>query len=216
MLCSRGGDDLARGAPVPDLTELFQHIGYGAIFVVVLLGNAGVPAPEESVLVLGGYLASQGRLHLPLVILVGIASASVGDNLGFWAGQYYGRRLLDRLPLSAERKAKYERIMVRHAAWAVFVARFIPGLRTVAGPLAGIVGVRHMKFFIANLLGAIVYVPCPVLAGYGIGYGLGEHIEKLRRLTGDFERVAMVAVLVALVLVWIRWQRRAGRRPAAG
>lgn len=201
---------------MPDLTELFQHIGYGAILVVVLLGNAGVPAPEESVLVLGGYLASQGRLHLPLVILVGIASASVGDNLGFWAGQYYGRRLLDRLPLSAERKTKYERTMVRHAAWAVFGARFIPGLRTVAGPLAGIVGVTHMKFFIANLLGAIVYVPCPVLAGYGIGYGLGEHIEKLRRLTGDFERVAVVAVLVALVLVWIRWQRRAGRRPAAG
>ncbi len=107
---------------MPDLTELFQHIGYGAIFVVVLLGNAGVPAPEESVLVLGGYLASQGRLHLPLVILVGIASASVGDNLGFWAGQHYGRRLLERLPLSAERKAKYERIMVKHSAWAVFVA----------------------------------------------------------------------------------------------
>src|SRR3989475_623135 len=46
VLSSR--DVLARGAPVPDLTELFQHIGYGAIFVVVLLGNAGVPAPEES------------------------------------------------------------------------------------------------------------------------------------------------------------------------
>jgi membrane protein DedA with SNARE-associated domain len=199
---------------VPDLTELFQHIGYGAIFVVVLLGNAGVPAPEESVLVLGGYLASQGRLHLPLVILVGIVSASFGDNLGFWAGQHYGRRLLDRLPLSPERKAKYERIMVKHSAWAVFVARFIPGLRTIAGPLAGIVGVTHTKFFVANLLGAIFYVPCPVLAGYGIGYGLGDHIEKLRRLAGGFERVAVVAVLLALVLVWIRWQRRAGR--AAG
>jgi membrane protein DedA with SNARE-associated domain len=214
VLSSR--DVLARGAPVPDLTELFQHIGYGAIFVVVLLGNAGVPAPEESVLVLGGYLASQGRLHLPLVILVGIASASFGDNLGFWAGHHYGRRLLDRLPLSAERKAKYEQTMVRHSAWAVFVARFIPGLRTVAGPLAGIVGMPHMRFFIANLLGAIVYVPCAVLAGYGIGYGLGEHIEKLRKLAGGFERVAVMAVLIALVLVWIRWQRRAGRPRAAG
>jgi membrane protein DedA with SNARE-associated domain len=201
---------------VPSLTELFQHIGYGAIFLVVLLGNAGVPAPEESVLVLGGYLASQGRLDLLLVILVGIASASVGDNLGFVAGHHYGRRLLDRLPLSAERKAKYERIMVRHAAWAVFVARFVPGLRTIAGPLAGIVGVSHIKFFVANLLGAIFYVPWPVLAGYGIGYGLGEHIERLRRMAGGFERVAAVALLAALVIVWIRWQRRAGRARVSG
>jgi membrane protein DedA with SNARE-associated domain len=199
---------------VPSLTELFQHVGYGAIFLVVLLGNAGVPVPEESVLVLGGYLASQGRLHLLLVILVGIASASAGDNLGFLAGHHYGRRLLERLPLSAERKAKYEQTMVRHAAWAVFAARFVPGFRTIAGPLAGIVGVSHTKFFVANLLGAIFYVPCPVLAGYGIGYGLGERIERLRRLTGGFERVAVVVVLAALVLIWIRWQRRAAR--AAG
>jgi membrane protein DedA with SNARE-associated domain len=214
VLSSR--DVLAREHPVPSLTELFQHVGYGAIFLVVVLGNAGVPAPEESVLVLGGYLASQGRLHLLLVILVGIASASVGDNLGFWAGHHYGRRLLRRLPLSPERKAKYEQIMVRHAAWAVFVARFIPGLRTIAGPLAGIVGVSHIKFFVANLLGAIFYVPCPVLAGYGIGYGLGEHIEKLRRMAGGLERVAAVAILAALVIVWIMWQRRAGRARVAG
>ena len=52
---------------------------------------------------------------------------------------------------------------------------------------------------------------CPVLAGYGIGYGLGDHIEKLRRLAGGFERVAVAAVLAALVVIWIRWQRRAGR-----
>jgi len=77
---------------VLDLSHLFQHMGYAAILVIVLLGNAGVPAPEESVLVLGGYLAWHGRLHLPLVILVGVVSASLGDNLGFWAGRRYAQR----------------------------------------------------------------------------------------------------------------------------
>jgi hypothetical protein len=63
---------------VLDPSHLFQHVGYAAIVVIVLLGNAGVPAPEESVLVLGGYLAWHGHLHLPLVILVGVVSASLG------------------------------------------------------------------------------------------------------------------------------------------
>ena len=77
---------------VLDPSHLFQHLGYAAILVIVLLGNAGVPATEESVLVLGGYLAWHGRLHPPLVIIVGVVSASLGDNLGFWAGRRYAQR----------------------------------------------------------------------------------------------------------------------------
>jgi len=204
------------GAAVPSLAELFQHIGYAAIFVVVIIGNAGVPAPEESVLVLGGYLAWQGDLRIALVILVGIVSASAGDNLGYLAGRHYGQPLLERLPLPRKRIARFREIMVRHAGWAVFAARFVPGFRTVAGPLAGVVVVRHGRFFVSNLLGAIAYVPCPVLAGYAIGYGLGNRIEKLRRLAGDFERLLAVAVLAALVLAWLMWQRRRGRRRSAG
>jgi len=75
-----------------DPSHLFRHVGYAAILVIVLLGNAGVPATEESVLVLGGYLAWHGRLHPPLVIIVGVVSASLGDNLGFWAGRRYAQR----------------------------------------------------------------------------------------------------------------------------
>src|SRR5215470_6951844 len=77
------------GVVVLDLGHLFQHFGYAAILVVVLLGNMGFPAPEESVLVLGGYLSWQHRLHLPLVMLVGIVSACLGDNIGYWLGRRY-------------------------------------------------------------------------------------------------------------------------------
>ena len=61
-----------RAPAVLDPSHLFQHLGYAAILVIFLLGNAGVPAPGESVLVLGGYLSWHERLHLPLVILVGV------------------------------------------------------------------------------------------------------------------------------------------------
>ena len=198
---------------VLDLSHLFQHLGYAAILVVVLLGNAGVPAPEESVLVLGGYLAWQGRLDLPLVILVGIISASLGDNLGFWAGRRYGQRAIARLPLPQARLAQAQSLITRYGARAVFFSRFVAGFRTAAGPLAGAGGLAPLRFFIANLLGAVCYVPWPVLAGYGAGYGLGNWIEKLRGKFGLKEDLALFAVIVVVagLVFLVKWWSRTRR-----
>jgi membrane-associated protein len=118
------------------------------------------------------------------VILVGVVSANLGDNLGFWAGRHYGPRAVARLPLPPARLAQAQELIARYGARAVFAARFVPGLRTVAGPLAGSGGLPPLRFFCANLVGAICYVPWPVLAGYGVGYGLGDWIERLRRAAG--------------------------------
>jgi membrane protein DedA with SNARE-associated domain len=202
---------------VLDPSHLFQHLGYAAILVVVLLGNAGVPAPEESVLMLGGYLAWHGRLDLPLVIIVGVISASLGDNLGFWAGRRYGQRAIARLPLPRARVAQAQGLVTRYGARAVFFARFVPGLRTVAGPLAGAGGLPPLRFFTVNLLGAVCYVPWPVLAGYGVGYGLGGWVERLREKVGLKEDVALFAAILAvagaafIVMAWIH-DRRAARQ----
>jgi membrane protein DedA with SNARE-associated domain len=202
---------------VLDPSHLFQHLGYAAILVVVLLGNAGVPAPEESVLVLGGYLAWHGRLDLPLVIIVGVVSASLGDNLGFWAGRRYGQRAIARLPLPRARVAQAQGFLTRYGARAVFFSRFVAGLRTVAGPLAGAGGLPPLRFFTANLLGAVCYVPWPVLAGYGVGYGLGGRIEKLRERFGLKEDLALFAAILAvagaafIVMAWTR-ARQAARQ----
>lgn len=199
-----------------DPNHLFQHFGYAAILVIVLLGNAGVPAPEESVLVLGGYLAWQGRLHLPLVILVGIVSASLGDNLGFWAGRHFGQRAIDRLPLPRARVAQARALIARHGAWAVFAARFVPGLRTVAGPLAGTGGLPPLRFLVANLLGAVCYVPWPVLVGYGVGYGVGDWIETLRKkmkLEEDLIFFAVVVLVTGGIVALRAWRQSRAEPP---
>ena len=81
---------------MPELGHLIKHWGYLAIFVFVVLGNLGVPVPEESILVLAGYLVWQGDLRLPLVLLVGMLSAIAGDNLGYWLGRRYGQAAIAR------------------------------------------------------------------------------------------------------------------------
>jgi membrane protein DedA with SNARE-associated domain len=198
---------------MPDLTRLIDAWGYVAIFLIVVLGNVGLPVPEETVLTVGGYLAWRGQLRFPIVVLVAIASAITGDNIGYWLGRSYGQRALDRLTAAAPAQAARARaFVVRHGALAVFAARFVTGLRFMAGPLAGSTGLSPWRFFTANLLGAVVYAPVVVGAGYAVGHGLGDSIERLRRGAGDAERVVLTLLALAAVGGWIVLARRARRR----
>ena len=182
-----------------DLPQLIGHWGYIAIFVVVVLGNVGLPLPEETVLALAGYLVWRGDLRLSAVVAVGVVSAVLGDNLGYWLGRRYGRAALPRYARwvlgHPERLQAMEAFVARRGPFAVFAARFIPGIRFMAGPLAGGLGLRFLPFLAANVSGAVVYVPVAVAAGYAIGYGFGEYVERLHRIVGQVELVVLTVAL---------------------
>ncbi|HXJ80924.1 MAG TPA: DedA family protein [Candidatus Methylomirabilis sp.] len=186
-----------------DLPELIGHWGYIAIFVVVVLGNVGLPLPEETVLAVAGYLVWRGDLNLAAVLAVGVVSAVVGDNLGYWLGRRYGRTALPRYARwvlgHPERLESMEAFVERRGPFAVFVARFIPGIRFMAGPLAGGLGLGFMPFFAANVLGALVYVPVAVAGGYVIGYGLGDYVERVRRVAGQVEYLVLLVALASAI-----------------
>ena len=197
---------------MPDLTGLINTWGYVAISLVVVFGNIGLPVPEETVLVVTGYFVWVGRLRWPPLLAVGIASAVIGDNIGYWIGRRFGQAGLKRLAprLGIERLARAERFIASYGVLAVFVARFVAGLRVLAGPLAGAMGLPFGRFFLANLCGAVLFVPYAVGIGYAIGYGLGPYVERAHQVLGGVERVALilVAVLVAWFLVrHILWPR---------
>jgi membrane protein DedA with SNARE-associated domain len=195
---------------VPDLSALLEHWRYPAIFAVVILGNIGLPVPEETVLALGGFLAQRGELHLPTVIAVGVLAAIVGDNIGYWLGRRYGRKALERygrhIWIGPDRLEKVSALIARYGGFAVFAARFVVGARFLAGPVAGVMGMPPRTFIVANTLGALVYVPYAVGLGYAVSYGAGHIIE---RFVGGAERVIVVAIaLVALAFIVERLLRR--------
>jgi len=78
------------------MIPLLDHWGYLGIFLAVVLGNVGLPVPEETVLAMAGYAASRGVLHLPVILVIGVVSAVAGDNIGYWLGHRYGRRAIER------------------------------------------------------------------------------------------------------------------------
>src|SRR5216684_2215866 len=138
-----------------DVSGLVAHWGYLAVFVIVVLGNVGVPVPEETALLAAGYLVWRGDLRWSLVLTVGIVSAVAGDNVGYWIGRRYGPGVLERfrrlIGISPPRFQSMRSFIVRWGSLGVFVARFLAGLRFLAGPLAGAVGLHFSAFMTANV-----------------------------------------------------------------
>src|SRR5262245_29716467 len=91
----------APNAAMPDASAVLEHWGYAGIVLAVLLGNIGLPLPEETTLAVAGYAAARGELHLPTLLAVSVISAVVGDNIGYWVGRRYGRRAIERYGRSA-------------------------------------------------------------------------------------------------------------------
>jgi len=193
------------------LEGLFARYGYWIVAAGLLLENAGVPVPGETTLLLAGFLAySRHELYPPYVILVGIAAATLGDNIGYLIGCRFGRPLLYRyrrvLHIPAGTIARAERLFERRGAPAVFFARFITGFRVVAGPLAGILHMHWPRFAVFNFFGAAVWVTAVVAAGYFFG----SKFETLLRWFGRSGTVLLIAAIIAIVVLWWRRRRSAG------
>src|SRR5438128_3670867 len=140
------------------LRDYLAHYGYWAVAAALLLENAGLPVPGETVLLLASFLAfSEHRLHLAYIIVVGVCAATAGDNVGFAVGYYGGRRLLERyrktLHIRPAAIARGEDLLAHYGAIAVFFARFIAGMRVIAGPMAGVLRMHWRKFVLFNFLG---------------------------------------------------------------
>lgn len=182
--------------------------GYLFIGGTVMLGNIGVPVPEETILLVGGYLAAKGMLSLWGLIPMAIVSATGGDSLGYWLGNRAGRRLLLRygaaLGATRQRLERAEKFFERYGPWTIFLSRFVGGLRFMAGPMAGAFGMTFSRFFRYNLAGAVIYCPAIVLIGYVSApyFDQAVHLIALANWT-----LAMLILVGGLALVgWLLWR----------
>lgn len=190
---------------------LSSKLGY-LLPAIIGLESMGVPSPGETALVLGAVLASQGKLQIWLVILIGIASAIAGDNLGYLLGRRFGREVfVARGPLQAHRRravAYGDRFFERHGPKTVFLARWIALVRFAAAWLAGINRMRFPQFFFWNALGGTTWG-----ITYGlVGYFAGEAGAGVLAKFGIAGAIVLGVMLVgSIVLVVVRERRRAAR-----
>jgi membrane protein DedA with SNARE-associated domain len=198
------------------LISVSSSLGY-LLPAVIGLESMGVPSPGETALVLAAVLASQGKLQIWLVILIGVCSAIIGDNIGYWLGRKVGREVLEAPgPLYRRRRMLIsvgDRFFERHGPKAVFFGRWIALVRVAAAWLAGINHMRFREFFFWNALGGITWGIAFGLAGY---YGGHEAARVISRFGVIAAVVLGVALVVGLGVLRLREQRTArSHRPAA-
>lgn len=188
------------------LISLPGQLGYLILFAFVTMESAGVPVPGETALLAAGALARHGDFHIELVILVAATAAIVGDNIGYLIGRTGGRRLLERPgPFERERRELLRRgepFFQRHGPKAVFLGRWIAGLRIAAAWLAGINRMPWPVFAFWNAAGGIVWAASVGLLAYYAGPA-AERVFKVLGVAG----VATAGVLVIAVLTWRRLRR---------
>ena len=191
------------------LSEFYARYGYWVIFFGVMLENAGLPLPGETILLFAGFLAFHGKIELLPAILIAVVGATIGDSLGFWLGRYGGTRLVNRfvrrIPWVAKRYDDAHRLFLKYGQWAVFTARFIAGLRVFAGILAGILLMPYWRFLIFNFTGAV----CWAMAIGTIGYMFGSNWDRLVELFAQLNWITLVIVGIgAVALLLFRLIRR--------
>ena len=207
---------LGSGPPVlpgflAPLGSPLEHYGLWAIALLVLVEDFGIPVPGETVLIAGAVFAGAGRLNIVAVGVVGFIAAVSGDNIGYAIGRFGGRALVERwgmyVFLTEERLDKAERFFARHGGKIIVVARFIVGLRQANGIIAGITGMRWLRFLAFNALGAALWVGTWV----SVGYFAGQHITTVYDAITNYSLYAAIAAVV-LIAGWLLLHLRKRRR----
>jgi membrane-associated protein len=171
----------------------------------------GIPVPGETALIAAALLAHDGQLEIVPLIIIASAAAIIGDNVGFAIGRHGGRRLFERPGPFLDHRLRVlelgEPFFARHGPKAVFLGRWVSGLRIASSWLAGMNRMSWPTFLFWNALGGIAWATGISLAVYAAG----DVAEKVIAIGGPIAAVLFVVALASL-LVWRRRRQRAAER----
>jgi membrane protein DedA with SNARE-associated domain len=203
---------------MPDFTDALLRHSQIVIFLYVFAEQIGVPLPAVPALLAMGAFAAAGRLNLPLALVVSVVASVLADSIWYVIGRMRGAsvlRLLCKITLEPDSCVRRtEDLFLRYGVRSLLIAKFVPGLNTVAPPLAGVVGVGVPRFVSYSAIAALLWAG----AWGGLGYVAGDAIERVVAQSGRVGTVTVWIVVIGLALyVVAKWiQRRLFLRTLRG
>ncbi len=196
------------------IVGVVDKMGYLGIVAAMFLESSFFPFPSELILPPAGYLASQGKMELWAVVLLGTLGSILGAGFNYWISLALGRPLILRLGrylgLTERAYLRAEEFFRRHGEISTFVGRLIPGLRQYISLPAGLAHMSIPRFIGFTGLGAGIWASVLSLVGYFIGNNQELVAKSLHRVT--IYMGIGVAVLVIAYLIW--YKRR--KEPSVG
>jgi membrane protein DedA with SNARE-associated domain len=208
MHSSESSSDLMDYLAIQILAFIKAHPGWTALVIcITAFGESFVFLsllfPGTAILIASGTLIAAGILHPIAPMVAGVAGAVFGDAVSFWLGQKFGPWLPEMWPFRGhpERLTRGIHFFERYGGSSVFIGRFFGPLRAIVPLTAGMLHMPTSRFYLANVLSAIIWVPALVLSGYL----LAQSLEPENLATKIFY-VTLVAAVLTLLIPWIQRQ----------
>ena len=192
------------------LIRFLLHHGYSVLFLWVLLEQGGLPIPSIPLLLAAGALAGAGKMSLTIAFLLPIIAATIGDMCWYELGRRRGGRILNlicRISLEPDSCARRtEEMYARHGAKSLLFAKFVPGLATVAPPLAGVFRMRWPRFLAFDLLGSATWSGALV----GLGFVFSSQLEQVANYLVQMGEILIVLLAggLASYIAYKYYERR--------
>jgi len=191
-------------------SQFLINNGLPLVFGAVFVEQMGLPLPALPWLLAAGALSAEGKFNLPLGLGVTVLACLAADAFWFYLGRYRGNQVLGLLcrislePDSCVRRT--QNVFTKYGLRGVLVAKFIPGMSTVAPPLAGMSGTSAGRFLLADGIGSLLYGGCLL----GFGYLFSHQVEQIgaafARIGGS--ALGLAVGLAALYVAYKFWQRQ--------
>jgi membrane protein DedA with SNARE-associated domain len=202
---------------IDQLLKLNPWVALALVFLLPALEASvflGFVLPGETAVVVGGFLAYEGKLPLLLVLVVACAGAIIGDSAGYEVGHRWGDALLEKAPKRFVKPAHIEQgkqMINRLGGRAVFAGRWTAVLRALVPSLCGTSGMRYRSFLLWNALGGVTWATAFTLVGYlaGTAWKQAEHYTNVV----SYALFGAAVVAVAGIILWNR--HRQARRDLA-
>ena len=190
------------------LLRAFTHHAYAILFAWVMVEQAGVPVPSVPVLVAAGTMSAAHHLHIALVLPLILLACLISDSSWYFLGRRFGTRIVNLLcKMSLEAATcvtRTEGSLSRRGAITLLFAKFVPGLSTMAAPLAGQSGMGYGAFVMYDMAGTLGWASAWLFGGRFLGDLIERNSRWLTVLTHFAVALVLLAVVAVLVIRYVR------------
>lgn len=199
------------GHEAAQITQFLIRHGYSVIFFWVLAEQGGIPLPSLPLLLSAGALSAEGKISFNLLLFLTFAGAFLSDLMWFQLGRTQGGRILNllcRISIEPDSCVKNtENLFMKRGASSLLVSKFLPGLNTVAQPMAGIVRLSWLRFLCYDVFGTLLWATSILLIGR-IFHKQVEDILALLRRSG----ASLLLIVAVAAIAWIAFKAIQRRR----